>query len=129
MAIPSVFQTKGGEYFSGTAAEAIAACKILMWDTNGKLALATATHPVAGVASNDYAAGDVVAAVRGGQSTVLCTGTVVAGDALLVSGTAGVAGPDTTSGSTAVSVNTIAVCTVSKDADGIAWADFGLGKS
>lgn len=128
MAIPSVFQTKGGEYFGGVAAATIAQGNILMWDTNGKLALATATHPIAGVSSQDYSAGDVVAAVRGGSSTVLCTGTVVAGDAVLVSGTAGVAGPDTTSGSTAVSVNTIGVCIISKDADGLAWVDFEMGR-
>lgn len=128
MAVPSKFQTKGGTYFGGRAAAALTQCYCVMWNTVQKLALATAGNNIAGVASNDYSTDEVASAVHGGESIVALTGTAVAGDYVKVSATPGVLETDGTSGSTSISLATVGKLTTSKDADGLAWCDFEMGR-
>ena len=127
-ALPSKFQSKGGTYFSAKAAATITQCYALMLDDDGEFALATADNLISGIASNDYVTGDVVACHRGGHSVVALTGTAVAGDYVEVSATPGVLQADGTSGSTAVSLGTVGKLTSDKDADGLAWCDFSMGR-
>jgi hypothetical protein len=122
---PNVFQAEGGHVKHGVAGGTVNTCKGLTRNSLDKLVHAdNTTIGCVGISRGEYVDGDVMNYHSGGSIVVKTTGTVVPGDYLRISATAGVFEAAGTSGATAKADTCILISRQTADADGYALAEW-----
>ena len=122
---PNIFQAEGGTVKHGVAGGTVNTCKGLTRNSLDKLVHADNTSiGCVGVSRGEYVDGETMSYHYGGAIAVKTTGTVVPGDYLRVSATAGVFEADGTSGATTKTDKSIFISRQTADADAYALAEW-----